>query len=356
MIRRAAQTRTSSSNSKIQNIKLKQLFSIFGLAIFAGSALAPAYAETVQQPPTTALESRAAYYIDFRNDIDRVDAMAPRSAADTREIHNILASHDPDMLSSGWIAYAALIAADNPTFAAAIKEAMQPKKIRQSEKNRWSRRKNPGAVSDAPPKFLTDLKNNPQSVRNLPGADAAIRDVISMAARDAMRVSQIGDKYIAEAYATQNQGWAKKKISDGTSRVQSALDYSYSKSHSPAPVLPASVDQGVRSPGLNNSERSWTPTWSSASANGVASANAGPILDRVLVLAARYAVGELNDPIVNGYAKNSNARRCIHMAKLNFDQCIAATRTPNEEIFCIGKHGLTEVSGCIGSIAGVGGL
>lgn len=133
-------------------------------------------------------------------------------------------------------------------------------------------------------------------MRNLPGADAAIRDVIAMTARDVMRASQVGDKYTATAYATQNQGWAKKKISDGSFRVQSALDYSYSRARSGAPVLHASVDQGVRSPGLSNTEQSWTPTWSSTSANGIASAHSGPIIDRVLILAARYAVGELNDP------------------------------------------------------------
>ena len=74
------------------------------------------------------------------------------------------------------------------------------------------------------------------------------------------------------------------------------------------------------------------------------------------MLAARYAVGDVTEPIVEGYAKSENIRRCLFTAELNLDQCISATRSSTEEVFCLGKHGLSEVSGCVGWISNTGGI
>jgi hypothetical protein len=38
---------------------------------------------------------------------------------------------------------------------------------------------------------------------------------------------------------------------------------------------------------------------------------------------------------------------------MNLDQCIAATRTPFEEAFCLGQHALNEMSSCVGWPAGL---
>ena len=174
-----------------------------------------------------------------------------------------------------------------------------------------------------------------------------------MAAKDAQRIDSAGARYTSNAYALQNKGgWAKRKLSlDGTSRISEAETYSYSRARMATPVLPASVTAGVRRPGLAGYDTTWKPSWSTASALPTPNPRATPIMDRALILAARYAVGELTEPVVDGYAKSENARRCYHTARLNLDQCISATRTSTEEVFCIGKHGLTEMSTCVGWVA-----
>jgi hypothetical protein len=43
------------------------------------------------------------------------------------------------------------------------------------------------------------------------------------------------------------------------------------------------------------------------------------------------------------------------MARLTLRQCIAATRAPYEEAFCIGEHALNDVSACLGWVASAGG-
>jgi hypothetical protein len=42
------------------------------------------------------------------------------------------------------------------------------------------------------------------------------------------------------------------------------------------------------------------------------------------------------------------------MAKLTLDQCIAATRAPYEEAFCLGEHALIDIATCTGWVAGAG--
>ena len=57
---------------------------------------------------------------------------------------------------------------------------------------------------------------------------------------------------------------------------------------------------------------------------------------------------------VDAYAKAKKSDRCFVNAKLNLDQCIAATRTPYEEAFCLGEHALNDVSRCVGWVANAG--
>ncbi len=299
----------------------------------AVAAFGAASAQTLVQPEITPLEARAAKYIEFRNDAQIVDATPIDNANVSRDAHNRLASHTPEDLSSGWIAYAALVAADTPAFVESIQA-----RVAQDREG-----------------FLAELRSNPTSIRNLPGAEAAVDAIRMMSAKDATYIEGIGQRYISEAYAMQNKGWAKRALSsDGPTRLYEAENYSYSRARMATPVLPATMAGGVRTPGLQQFDRMWGPAWSSSVATPIRNAQARPIMTRALVLAARYSVGDLTDSIVNGYAKSENTRRCYYSAKLNLDQCISATRTSTEEVFCIGKHGLGEVSSCVGWVANAG--
>lgn len=313
--------------------KLKTAIPAMAALAAVAATTSPAAAQYLSQPSTTALEDRASYYIQFRSDVEMLEATPIDSAYVTRDAHNKLGSHDPTLLSSGWVAYAALVAADTPAFTQGIESEV---------------------ATLGTQGFLAKVRSNPQSLRYMPGADQAIDAIMDMAARDATKIQTVGDSYISNAYAMQNKGWAKKKISDGTSRVYEAESFSNSRARMGSPVLPVSAPAGIRSPGLAGTERTWNPAWSSSSAYVVRNPGATPIMDRALVLAARYAVGDLNGAMVNAYAKNDNSRRCLNTAKLNLNQCIAATRTPYEEAFCLGEHGLKDISSCVGWVAGAG--
>lgn len=290
---------------------------------------------TIVQPDMTPLERRAASYVQFRADVDLLNATVIDSPQATRDAHNRLASHAPDLLSSGWVAYAALLAADNPTFAQSVQAEMVKAGGRSG--------------------FLNSLRQNPSMVLNFEGSSAAIDDVLKVTAMDAYKVKALSDFYISEAYRLQKVSWAKKKISPGMTRVDSAKDYSYSRPGLATPLLPASMTYGVVQPGLKNADTVWAPSWAGSGDYAKRSDDATPIMARVLVLAARYSVGDVSEGSVKEFAKNNKANKCLVNAKLNLDQCVAATRTPYEEMFCLGTHGLKDVSNCMGYVAGVSG-
>ncbi|MEO1135230.1 MAG: hypothetical protein AAFW68_01305 [Pseudomonadota bacterium] len=312
-------------------------------ALIAGFAATTVSADTLAQPKDTTLERHAANYIRFREDVAALEAMPFDNAEVTREAHRRLAAHDSETLSSGWVAYAALVAADQPGFAEAIQAEIKKKP-----------RKRKGVIGGKDG-LLTNMATDPSFLRNMPGADEAVAAVLAMTAQDGARIIDLGEAFKSQAYAMQKTSWGKKRISPSQSRLDEAATYSRGRARPAAPVLARASNEGVLAPSLASAKEEWAADWGAgASAGRMTEKNAEVIIDRILNLAARYSIDTLNPKLVDVYAKNTKAERCLSMAKLTLDQCIAATRTPYEEAFCLGEHGLKDVATCNGWVAGAG--
>lgn len=317
---------------------------VAALALSA-SASAGIAAESLAQPADTALERRAAAYVAFREDVATVEATPFNSASTTREAHKRLATHDSKALSAGWVAYAALVAADTPEFVEGLQAELSaaPKKGKKVK----------GAAAlkgrDA---FFAKLAEDPTYAGKVAGADLALQRVLSMTAQDAARFSALGESFKQQAYAMQRTAWGKSKIPAGAQRNAEAAQFGAARPAKPMPASQAVTSDGVTAPMLNSLDGAWAPGWgASAPAPRDIEPNARVVLDRVLNLAARYAVGGANEKLVDAYAKNDRADQCLYIATLTLRQCIAATRAPYEEAFCLGEHALNDVSGCVGWVA-----
>lgn len=297
-------------------------------------------AKSLAQPGESALEARAADYVRFREDIAAIEKTPFTGPQATREAHKLLSAHSPDALSGGWVAYAALVAADSPEFAKSLQQAI----------NSNRRDKNGLKGADA---FLARLAADPTYPRKLKGADEAVGRVLAMTASDVARVEALGEAFKTQAYAMQKTAWGKKPIGPGSQRLAEAAAFAHNRTPAPIAPLQVSMTKGVAAPELQEAGDAWSPDWGEKSApQGNSEANANIVLDRVLNLAARYAAGGLNEKTVAVYAKNDHADQCLSMTELTLKQCIAATRTPYEEAFCLGEHGLNDVGGCLGWVAG----
>ncbi|WP_428410056.1 hypothetical protein [Hyphococcus sp.] len=312
-----------------------------GLA--AGLAATTVSAESLAQPKDNALERQAASYIQFREDVAALEAMPFNNAEVTREAHRRLAAHDSAALSSGWVAYAALVAADQPGFAEALEKELDKKP---------NKRKGELGGIDG---LMSAVAQDPAYLRKLPGADDAVKAVLAMTVQDGARITELGEAYKTQAYALQKTSWGKAKISPSQTRLDEAATYGRSRGAPAAPVLVRAENNGVLAPALASARGQWAADWGAGADEGkMTEKNAEVVIDRILNLAARYSTNSLNPKIVEVYAQNTKSERCLSMAKLTLDQCIAATRTPYEEAFCLGEHGLKDVATCTGWVAGAG--
>lgn len=301
-------------------------------------------AETLAQPAGSDLERKAADYVSYRTDVATVEATPFNSAKTTREAHKLLSTHESKELSTGWVAYAALVAADTPEFAEALEKELTAKGKGKGKKGMSGK--------DA---FLARLNDNPDYVMRMPGAQAAIQRVLATTAQDARRFAALGEAFKQQAYAMQRTAWGKSKIPAGSQRNAEAANYGASRPEVASPAMQPVTNGGVTAPQLTSLDQAWSPSWG-ASAKGPASLepNASVVMNRVMTLAARYGVGGVNTAVVDAYAKNDRADQCLSMAKLTLKQCIAATRAPYEEAFCLGEHALNDTSRCIGWVAEAG--
>lgn len=309
------------------------------VSILAFAATSGVSAESLAQPRDTALERAAADYVRFREDVAVIEATPFNSAETTREAHRRLSAHKADDLSKGWVAYAALVAADTPAFREAL------------EKEVSSKKKVDGlAGADA---FFAKLAADAAYPRQLNGADEAMARVLAMTMQDAARFTSLGEAFKEQAYAMQKTTWGKAKIPASSARLSEAESYARSRAPAAAPTLASVTEKGVTAPGLATGVAAWNPEWGkSAGAGRMTEANAQVIMNRVLNLASRYAVSGVNDKTVAVYARNDKSNSCLSFATLTLKQCIAATRAPYEEAFCLGEHGLNDVASCLGWVAG----
>lgn len=308
-------------------------------SVLAFAATSGVSAESLAQPRDPALERAAAEYVRFREDVAAIEATPFNSAEVTREAHRRLSAHSSQSLSAGWVAYAALVAADTPAFRAALEKEVTSKK-----------KKDGLAGADL---FFARLAADPAYPRQLAGANEAMSRVLAMTMQDTTRFTTLGESFKEQAYALQKTKWGVAKIPPSSSRISDAESYARSRPSATLPSLASTTEKGVTAPGLSTSDSAWKPEWGKAAGAGsMSEPNADVIMNRVMNLAARYAVSGVNEKTVAVYAKNDRSNSCLSFAQLTLKQCIAATRAPYEEAFCLGEHALNDVASCIGWVAG----
>ena len=306
------------------------------------------------------LELRALDYIRFRKDIAEIEANALDRASATRDAHNRLAAHESWTLSSGWMAYAALVAADTPAFSESLKAELrgendipegkkQKKRKKKKKKSKKAKGLSEEELKEAQNRFLSKLSANPRYPRQLAGAQEAISAVMAIAQSDHSRVTALGEEYKSKAYSLQKTSWGKKRLPSSKTRISEAEYYANSRPGIAMPTFATTRSDGVKQPGIITSDYTeWTPNWGYKTYNTIQHASGSDaIMDRILNLAARYAVGSLNNRVVSAYAKNNKSEQCLAIARLTLNQCIAATRTPYEEAFCLGEHAIKDVGDCV---------
>lgn len=294
------------------------------------------------------LAQAAALYATYQGEVTDVKSNGFASAGDIVDSLNNLGGHNPEQLTQGWMAYSALVAAQNPEFRAAVLDI-------EGYYGRDS--------------LMTGMQNDVRYARTLSGGNDAVNQALNSVNADSRRLAGAAAFVKEQAYSLQAAGWAKGRV--GNSQV--AATNLFTSTQSGIPARGAMV-QAMRSPEIDSvllqAGRSGAPSvWESVT--GATSSirvpavvsNLGqshrvargkePIADRITTLAAYRILNA--DPSVASSMRQAMSERetqgCLNMANLNLQQCVAAAHKHYEVPFCIGEHALSDVGKCIGKVS-----
>ncbi|MET0547279.1 MAG: hypothetical protein ABWZ40_13315 [Caulobacterales bacterium] len=253
-----------------------------------------------------------------------------------------MAGHSPSTLSKGFISFGALNAAQSEGFNKSLN------KIRNSYGDK---------------RLYSGLKKDVNYASRLPGAGDAIQVALATSQREGAKAITVGEMFEQKAYAMQKLPMKNDKAPKGSVRVAelkaaSANGRPTSKAFLAAMKSPAaSGSKPDDSSGLLqqiSQALKIGPSPAYAASSGVTGglrykAAGKETIDRMVTLAAYQSLGtgdkysdEQEDVMADPKTKD-----CLEWAKLQLNQCVAASRFKYEHAFCLGRHALKDVGACM---------
>lgn len=273
-------------------------------------------------PPITLAPSLIQEASAWRGYMTRANAISPdfKSGDDIQASLRTAAAYEPKQFLRGAVAYAAILALQDPTFVAELRKV---------------------AADPAQRIALRDqLISNPNMATVLPGADSAAGLILQAIGTEGQRMVINGRAVKQAAYTVQHSAWSKASVIDRDGRLIAAKSLSATPMTGDAAdvmlLQQASTGPAAATP-LGLTAVSAPPPWS-------------PLVVRGLTLAALAALGEAgeeNIAAITTLSAEPNAAYCLNMAKLNLYQCLAVSKPHYEDIFCLGQHILIDTGACM---------
>lgn len=307
-------------------IRISRVKALAGLSLLAVLA-ACATPEAPPPPPPVAyvpppitlspriVEQAAAY----RGYMQSAGAVSPgfTDGLQVAQAVKVGSAYESRQLVSGAVAYAAVVALQDPIFVSAVREFAANQTQRQQ--------------------VTQQILRDPAYAVVIKGSDTAAGLVISALGTDATQVYMNGRAVKQAAYDIQRQKWSLAAVANRESRLAEAKALSATPS-------PASQDETAR---LHQVSTGVTPL-------GLTPTSAPPpytpLVIRGLAVAALAALGEAGDmqmATVQPLLAEPSAGQCLNLAKLNLYQCLAVAKPHYEDVFCVGQHILMDTGQCL---------
>ena len=319
----------------------------------------------------TAISDAAAVYSDY---IEKVSVMKG-DFADGAAIQAQLTaaeSYEPNQLAHGAVAYAAIVAMQEPAFRSSLRGY---------------------ATNDATRADLVSrLLANPAYVSVLPGADIAARRVVLALSSDGQSVYKAGAAVKQTAYDIQKQKWSREFVMEREARLAAAKTNSVTlasvESDDSAKLLAAALSgSGLvtrattgqstgTAPAAGGDGVTFTPTATTpatpvatdAASIAAPTPTAPTVFDRpdlfnqpytqavnraltIAALAILGEGGESRSATLVSLLDDGDGQRCLSMSKLNLYQCLAVAKPHYEDVFCLGQHVLMDTGQCLGKMS-----
>lgn len=328
-------------------MRTRTRFLATALVLAVAAPIAISQAPTTPEPAqagTRMLPSTAASYAEYQGNVSEVMSKELGSAAELNKHVQSFGSVNINQLSSGWISYGAILAAQNPDFARDVRE------------------------SDAAygrERAMAYFSGSPNWARSFKGADAALQAALTVNAHETARISSAGAFMKKQSYTIQDQKWGKARAADPTKTYSSLR----SASQEERPVS-AAIQQAFSAPDLNTvlASLAASPTTSrsiwdkvavlTVSAPASAFQTVSPVIaadkalkiapayegtaNRMLTLAAHHVIAaeQTHPDAVKASMADPVSRDCLADAKQQFFGCVSAATHNDALAGCLAKHGL----------------
>ena len=274
--------------------------------------------------PGTVLQAAGAYRIYMRK---AAHVGVSHAGAELEGSLQLAEASEPVGLTKGAVAYAAVLALQEPSFVEGVRVyAVDPGQRR--------------TVADR-------LVADPAYALAMPGAAAAAARIAQALAVDGAQVAEAGRAVKQSAYDMQKQKWSSGDIPDRPGRLSRA------KTLASAPM--AATPEEMAALAADDAATGQTrltqvsvaapsgPPYTTTIQHGLA----------IAALAALGETGDANDATVQTLLNEPVGAFCHNMAKLNLYQCLAVAKPYYEDAFCLGQHVLIDTGQCVMKVAGV---
>jgi hypothetical protein len=289
------------------------------------AASAPTYGPAPPAPPIELSSAALQAATSFRAYERKAAQISPKftTGAGVEDSLAIGSAYEPQQLSRGAIAYAALVALQDPTFVHAFRVyAPYPDQARA---------------------LAARIVADPRYASAFPGAAGAAGLIVATLSSEVGKLQTTGAAVKQSAYSVQHSAWSKSRVIDPLARL------SKTKALSAALMTPAPEDMqdlklaedGAADPRAAQA----MPVHGQAVEGPYA-----PVVQRGLAVAALASMGvagDSDDASVETLLNEPEDGACLNMSKLNLYQCLAVAGPWYEDIFCLGEHALGETAQCI---------
>jgi hypothetical protein len=326
-------------------------------------ATAPAPAAPAGAADRKVMEGAAAAYAGYQVDVSSIRAKPLSGAPDLDKALDKFGAQNADQLSSGWISYSAMVAAQNPEFA---------KSVRDKE------------AFEGRAKMIDGFKADESYARQLKGGEGALQNALLVNEKDTGRIASAAAYVKEQAYKLQDVAWGKTRAKD-PSATAAALKIS-AKDVKPvadaASKLFAGPDLGVMLASASASggqssiwDRVTTLTASAPTATlaGLTPASGPSALsqataqakvmkvdpkregtaNRIVTMAAFHvlnAESSHTDDVKTGM-KDQSTQDCIDWSQIQLRACVSAAYTRADLSFCLAEHAIRDPGACFSNVA-----
>lgn len=343
-------------------MRSKTRFTVLALALAALAPAAIGQGPASPNPDKRMLPTTAAAYGEYQGEVSTIMSKELSSAADLDKALNTFGAPNPNQLSSGWISYSAILAAQNKEFVDAVRDI----------DGYYGRER-----------VMTGMRNDIGYARSLKGGEAALQSALAVNSKDSGRISSAGAFVKEQSYKLQNVAWGKTKVKDpngsikalkasanGTRPVTDAAQKLFA-----GPDLNVILASAAASP--SNAGSIWdkvsvfaasAPATAFSALSPVTAASTALKVDpkyagtanRMVTLAAFHAIeaDKTNTDDVKAAMNDSMSVVCLEEAQMQLFSCVSAAHVRSDLTFCLARHGLKlpgedvrSMGGCFSEIA-----